>query len=405
MNHTKKFIHAILFTIGILIAPVFAFGETQNAKPVLIGLDAEFGFVGSTSAEAVQKGMQIAIEEINQAGGVLDGRPIKLISKANGSLPARSSANLKMFASMPDLVAVFCGRFSPTVLETLPLIHQLGIPIMNPWAAADGIIDHSFFPNYVFRLSLKDSWASNVMLANLDTRQIKNVGLMMLNTSWGRSTKLAAEEYVKRKPTLALVGTQWINWDDDVASVSEKLHYLKHAGAQALLLTANAGEAAILAKAMLNLPKNERLPIVSHWGVAGGNLPGMVGPDFYQLDFRVIQTYTFIGQQSSSAMRVIAAHNAMTGGSGARSIASQVGVAHAYDLTHILAKAINLAGSTDRKAIRDAMKKVRNHAGLIKNYPEPFTEERHEALSESDVFLARYSPLDGSLERLSSGAK
>lgn len=400
MTHTKKFITAIVFTVSAWIAPAFALGATQNANPVLIGLDAEFEFVGSTSAEAIQQGMQIAIDEINQAGGVLNGRPIQLIAKANGSLPARSSANLKTFANMPELVAVFCGRFSPTVLETLPLIHQLGMPIMNPWAAADGITDHPFSPNYVFRLSLKDSWASNAMLANLDKRQLKKIGLMMLNTSWGRSTKLAAEEYVKRNPSMALMGTQWINWDDDVASMSEKLHYLKNTGAQALLLTANAGEAAILAKAMLKLPKNKRLPIVSHWGVAGGDLPGMVGPDFHQLDFRVVQTYTFIGQKSPSAMRVIAAHNAMTGGHGARSIASQVGVAHAYDLTHILAKAINMAGSTNRKAIRDAMTQVRHHAGLIKDYSAPFTEERHEALSESDIFLARYSPLDGNLERI-----
>ena len=39
-------------------------------------------------------------------------------------------------------------------------------------------------------------------------------------------------------------------------------------------------------------------------------------------------------------------------------------MAHAYDLTHILAKAINLAGSTDRTKIRDALEQVENYDGF-----------------------------------------
>jgi len=89
----------------------------------------------------------------------------------------------------------------------------------------------------------------------------------------------------------------------------------------------------------------------------------------------------------------------MNGGGSARAILSPVGVAHAYDLTHILAKAIDLAGSTRREAVRDALERVPSHAGLIRKYNPPFTPKRHEALSESDVFLARYSPLDGALEK------
>ena len=368
-------------------------------KPVLIGLDGEFGHASSTSAEAIRQGIQIAIDEINQAGGVLHGRPLRLIEKANSSLPSRSANNIKEFAATPDLVAVYCGRFSPTVLETLPLIHQLQIPLLDPWAAADGIVDNRYSPNYVFRLSLKDTWAANVMLAHLNQRKLKRVGLLMLNTSWGRSTKKAAEDYIARKPGIAIVGTQWINWDDKDDSMLAKVQNLKIAGAQAILLTANAEEASRLAKVMLTLPESERLPIVSHWGVTGGNLPGLVGEAFYKLDFRVVQTYSFIGQKSQVAVKVISAHNKMTGGNNARAIASPVGVAHAYDLTHILAKAINLAGSADRKAVRDALEKLPSHAGLIRKYAPPFTVKRHEALSEDDVFMAEFSPLDGALER------
>lgn len=387
---------ATLWILFICAGPATA----QDSKPVLIGLDGEFGHVSSTSAEAIRQGIQIAIDEVNRTGGVLHGRPLKLVEKANSSLPARSFNNIKEFAALPDLVAVFCGRFTPTVLETLPLIHSLGIPLLDPWAAGDGIVDNNYHPNFVFRLSLKDFWAVNVMMAYLERRKFKRVGLLMLNTSWGRSTKKAVEDYVARKPGVTIAATQWINWDDKDDSMLAKVQRLRAAGADAIVLTGNAEEGATLAKVMLTLPKGDRLAVASHWGVTGGKLPELVGKDFYALDFSVVQTYTFIGQKSLAAARVISAQNTMAGGTSARSIASPVGVAHAYDLTHILALAINRAGSTDRRAIRDALEKLPAYEGLIKTYAPPFTASRHEALNERDVFMSRYSPLDGALERL-----
>lgn len=238
------------------------------------------------------------------------------------------------------------------------------------------------------------------MMAYLERRKFKRVGLLMLNTSWGRSTKKAVEDYVARKPGVTIAATQWINWDDKDDSMLAKVQRLRAAGADAIVLTGNAEEGATLAKVMLTLPKGDRLAVASHWGVTGGKLPELVGKDFYALDFSVVQTYTFIGQKSLAAARVISAQNTMAGGTSARSIASPVGVAHAYDLTHILAQAINRAGSTDRRAIRDALEKLPAYEGLIKTYAPPFTASRHEALNERDVFMSRYSPLDGALERL-----
>ena len=77
-------------------------------------------------------------------------------------------------------------------------------------------------------------------------------------------------------------------------------------------------------------------------------------------------------------------------------VRAPTGVAHAYDLTHILAKAIDLAGSTERARVRDALEKVGNYRGLIKTYPQPFTNRRHEALGPEDLLMARFRP-DGTL--------
>lgn len=382
-----------------LVALALAAGTPGPARraPVLVGLDAEFGYAHSTSAEGIREGMRIAIEEINAAGGVLGGRPLALVERANHSVPARSIENVKEMAAMPDLVAVFCGRFSPTVLEVLPTIQAVRLPLLAPWSAADSIVDNGYAPSYVFRLSLRDSWAVKVLLREAQARGLRRVGLLLLNTSWGRSSLKAAEGHVAASAgALRIVGTRWFNWNDP--SFLGPYQDLRRDGADAILLVANANEAAILVREVAALPPGERLPILSHWGVTGGELPELAGPALRDVDFSVAQTFSFVDNPSARAARVVAWHRRLFGSAGARAIRAPVGVAHAYDLTHLLARAIQRAGSTDRAAIRDALERLGPYAGLVRSYPRPFTPARHEALAEGDVFIARYAS-DGAIVR------
>lgn len=376
--------------------------QAEPEKPVYIGLDAEFGYKGSTSAEAIERGILIAIEEINKAGGVLNGRPLALLKRANHSVPARSVVNIEELAANPDVVAVFCGRFSPTVLESLITIHKLQIPMMDPWAAADGIIDNGYHPNYVFRLSLRDNWAMQAMIPYAGVKKAHNIGLLLLNTSWGRSNLQAAESYVQKHPEYQIVNTRWYNWSDE--SLLEKYRELYKSGAQAVIFVGNPSDAIKLVQAEASLPVEQRLPIISHWGVTGGDFIQMTGSMLQDVDFSVVQTYSFIGRQDAAALRVLAAAKRLFNVADARRLEAPVGVAHAYDLTHILAKAINLAGVLDRAKIRDALEQVKNYAGLIKTYRKPFTAERHDALSLEDVFLAKYAA-DGAIEPVATAKR
>lgn len=363
--------------------------------PVYIGLDAEFGYQGSTSAEAIERGILIAINEINQKGGVLNGRPLELLKLANHSVPARSKANIEEFAANPEVAAVFCGRFSPTVLDSLPTIHQLQIPMLDPWAAANGIIDNGYQPNYVFRLSLRDSWAMQVMLSYAGQKQVHNLGLLLLNTSWGRSNQKAAEDFVHQHPEYHIVSTHWYNWSDE--SLLEKYLALLQSGAEAVIFVGNPSDVIKLIQAEVGLSKEQRLPIISHWGITGGDLTNMAGSMLQEIDLSVVQTYSFMGKKNPAAQRVLLAAKRLFDVSDVRQLESPVGIAHAYDLTHILAQAINLAGNLDRVKIRDALEKVQNYHGLIKTYKKPFSQDRHDALSLSDVFMAKYAS-DGAIE-------
>ena len=369
---------------------LFIFVGTASAgkDPVFIGLDAEFGHKTSTSAQAVQKGMEIAIDEINRAGGVLGGRKLELVVTDNKSMPAFGVDNLKDLAAKKDLVGVFGAKFSPVLMEWVPVAQELGIPIFATWSSANPITDNVYKPSYVFRLSLKDAWAAPAFLRFAkEERKATRIGLLVPNTSWGRSNQSALAK-ASTSQGVTIVGERWYNWGDK--SLVGLYKELAEAGAQAIVLIANEVEGAILIKEVASLPVGERLPMISHWGVTGGELAEMVGDAMQKVDFTVVQTFSFIGAKSPAAKRVLAALKQRYGITSAEAVVSPVGVAHAYDLTHLLARAINKAGSTDRSKIRDALERLGPYDGLVRRYDKPFAPDRHDALSADQVFMARF---------------
>ncbi len=195
----------------LILVIVFCTLPTLASEPVLIGLDAEFGHKTSTSAQAVQQGIQIAINEINQAGGVLGGRELKLVTRDNRSVTAIAVDNLKNLAEIPDLVAVFGGKFSPVYIECLPIAQELGILLLDPWGSADPITENHYRPSYVFRLSLKDAWAGPAFV-RFAKQQFKatRLGVVLPNTAWGRSNQDAINKAAAAGGA-TLAGFRWYN--------------------------------------------------------------------------------------------------------------------------------------------------------------------------------------------------
>lgn len=197
---------------------------------------------------------------------------------------------------------------------------------------------------------------------------------------------------------MRIAATSWYNWGDETF-LSQYKTFLA-SGIDALILVANEREGALLVKEIAELPSADRRPIFAHWGVTGGRFYESTKSALGKLDFSVVQTYSLISDKSARSLRVGNEAIRLSGVSSIRALPSPVGIAHAYDLTHILAKAIDLAGSTDREAIRAALERVKNHDGLIRRYPQPFTASRHDALDPGQAFLARYA-IDGAIEPIS----
>lgn len=376
--------------ILLVLAMVSMVGHGAESKPVYIGFDGEYGLKNSTSAQAIEYGLQIAIDEINEQGGVLGGRPLELITKDNRSVPARGQANIRDFAAMEDLVAVIGGRFSPVIMTELPLIHEQGIVLVDAWGSADGVTNHDYSPSYSFRLSLKDSYAMPTLLDYAQQRDLQKVALLVPQTAWGRSNHAAAETYVSNHKGIRLSGVYWYHWGDDMQTLAAEYTRALASGAQALILVANDIEGSILIRHMATLPEEQRLPVFSHWGVTGGEFVESCQGALDVIDFTFIQTFSLFSADQDKVAAVMKRMHERYGIEQIGDVHSPAGLGHAYDIIHLLAMAIDKAGSTDRDKLRDALEHLGPYEGLVRNYPRAFSPESHDALRAEDVFMARY---------------
>ena len=383
---SRRAVHRLLLAAAAGGLPSLA-RAAADKPPIVLGIDGEFGLQNSTSAQAIELGVKVAVDELNEAGGLLGGRRFEIVTKDHRSIPARGIRNIEEFAAIPELVAIYGGRFSPVVIEQLPALKQARIPFLAVWSAADVIVDNGSEPNYAFRLSLRDSLAMPFMAEAARKRGVQRVGLLLTNTAWGRSNLAAMQRHGDSHRSPAVVSTAWYNWQEK--SLVDRYLKLRDAGAQAILLVANDDEAAVLVREVAALDKASRLPILSHWGITGGQFFKASGEALKEVDFSVVQTFSFFRARKPPLerfMRTAGKH----GIERIEDIVSPVGTAHAYDMTHILAKAITLAKSTDRSAVRDALERVPLHDGLVRHYAPPFTPSRHEALGAAELLMARY---------------
>ena len=359
----------------------------QAAEPVKLGLVAALSGSSAQSGEAITRGLTVAMDEINAAGGILGGRMIELVRRDDESSPPKGIIAARELIFKEKVAAFFGGISSPVSLAIVPLANKSKVPFMGEWAAATPITRNGANPNYVFRVSAVDAIVDVKLLQYAHkTFGAKKVGLMLINNPWGESNERGLKEADKINNDVEIVGVETYE-SSDVDMVPQLLR-LREAGADTIVLVTNAPPGAQVMKSRERM--GWKVNVVSHWGISGGRFPELAGPTAGDAHF--VQTYSFFGEQSDTGKKVLSALvNKYDAINGPEDIFSPVGTANSYDAMHLLAKAIDQAGSTDGDAIRKALEDLGKHDGLIKMYDPPFTAENHDALNENDYIMVRFN--------------
>ena len=365
--------------LGVALAlPAYA------QETIKIGLVTALSGQSARAGEAITRGLTVAIDELNAKGGVL-GRKFELVRRDDEATPAKGVIAARELIFKEKVAVLFGGLDTPVSMAIVPIVNAEKVPFMGPWAAGTAITRNGANPNYVFRVSAVDEIVDKAMLQYAQkTFNTKNPGMILVNNPWGESNEKGLTAALAAK-SMKAAGIEKFEGND--VDVVPQLTRLKSAGADTLFLVGNVGPSSQVVKSLDRM--GWKVPVVSHWGPAGGRFTELAGPSAKEVHF--VQTYSFFGKQSPVGEKVLKMLMAKYPDiKGAGDVTPAVGVANAYDAMQLVAMAIQKAGGTGGDAIRQGFYKIDTYDGLIKKYAKPFTPDNHDAVNENDYVWTHF---------------
>jgi len=278
------------------------------------------------------------------------------------------------------------------------------------WRGMDGpITRYPSSENSIFRLSVDDTKAGEVLVEHgVDEHKCYNPYLLVENTPWG-DTNIKSIKAALTKIGRSPAGTKRFGWGLQSHVARSIILDVVREDAGCVFLISSANEGAHISIAMSELLEEERLPILSHWGVTGGNFHEAVPFAVRNMiDLAFIQTCFSFMQEPMSPMAKNVFERLQElypqDIKARKDIRPPAGYIHGYDLTQLFIAALGQIELTDdmttnRKLLRKSLESINGPVqGLIKTYRKPFAEfsednfDAHEALGRDNICMGRYGP-------------
>jgi branched-chain amino acid transport system substrate-binding protein len=380
---TRTSLTTLCALAGSVLALSCGPAAAQKAEPCIAGSWELTGALAHTGA-AIKMGIEAAVDEINEGGGVL-GQKLRVIAYDDQGEPSRAVDNTRRIAERDNCIIMIGGYRTPNALAIRTVLGELEQPWMGVISAGTRVIEWETGKNeWMFRVSAKDRWVAPFLVENaLQRSKTKKIGFMFEATGWGQGAVPDIEAAMKAKG-VQLVGKETFNIAD--TDMSAQLIRLRDAGADTLMFYTVDRETDAILRSMDRI--GYKPTIVSAWGIgvqlgktAGALTEGVL----------VHGTFAWTGQLSPRAQKVWERIQAKEKLKDPTELVLPSGTANAYDAVFIIAEALKIAGAYDKKKLRDAFYQVK-YEGIIGNYNPAFekTAERHDAILPTQYKLLAY---------------
>ena len=344
----------LLSGIGAVALAATSIATGFGALPAKAADDVKVGILLPLSGSVApigqnnRRGHELAVEEINAAGGIkaLGGAKLVLIdgdTQGNPNVGIQETEKL----AQKGVVAIMGAYQSGVTFPTTQIAEKLQVPYIDPVAIADSITEGRNF-KYTFKVSPKASWyARDQMnfikeLGEKSGTPIKTAVLMFEDTLFGQATSKGQAQFAEE---FGIEVLDKIAYPKDTPDMTATISRVKSLNPDALVLVSYISDAVLITKTMKELGVD--IPIF-------GTSAGHIDPA-YIANLGDLANYSFtVGEWSPDLKKDGAAELD-------KRFQEKFGVpmnghaAETYMSTMVLRDALERAGSTDRKKLRDAL--------------------------------------------------
>ncbi len=319
--------------------------------PKVVKFGCVFPLTGpvATYGESYKRGVDTAVEYINETGGLkgLGGAKLEVVYGDNQMKPAVAALETERLIEQEKVVAVFGLAPSATTLAASASAERLKTPFLDPTSFADQLCKRGF--KYFFEMQPTAFYIAETQVHFLTYfnkaygLNIKKVGIIHEDTDYGKSLSRAQRELL---PKVGFEIVADIEYNAKAPDLSSPVLKLKSADPQFVIQSSYFPDSLSIAKIAnrigLQVPflDAEGKAYISYLSAAGSLAEG---------DFVLTQWNHLPNPVSRELAKRYEAKY--------KEKAFQA-MGAASQLVLILKKAIETAGSTDRQAINDALHKI-----------------------------------------------
>ncbi|MBE7386244.1 MAG: ABC transporter substrate-binding protein [Leptolyngbya sp. SIO1E4] len=324
----------------------------ENASTDTIKLGALMPMTGDLQAfgETSLNGINLAVEEINAAGGVL-GRPIN-ISVGDTQTAAQPSIDAaQKLVSIEGVVAII-GALSSG--NTIPVAESITkdnqVPQISS-ASTSPEITTLADDDFLFRTVPSDAFQGTALAEVTREQGLERLAIIYVNNDYGQGL---ADSFKAAFEAQGGAVTGSVPYEKGQASYRGELQQLASADAEALLLVGYPENGITILKQSLEEGFFDRFVFTD--GMKAPEVIDAIGAEFLDGAFgTVAQSAT----ESDAYTLFTTAYEAQYG-----ELPPKPYIDTSYDALMILALALEKAGGTDGTAIRDAMREVASAPGI-----------------------------------------
>ncbi len=340
-----------LFATAVSVATALALGLTGcksgGGDTIKVGEYASLTGKEATFGTSSHEGTELAISEINAAGGVL-GKKLELLTEDNQSKAGEPANIVNKLISRDQVVAVLGEVASSRSLEAAPIAQAAKIPLISPASTNPKVTEVG---DYIFRVCFIDPFQGTVM-ANFATKTIKAQKVAVLTDAKSDYSKGLAkyfkEQFVKNGGTLV----SELDYNGGDKDFKAQLTTIKGAAPDAVFVPGYYNDVALIAIQAKEL--GLAVPLLGGDGWESENLL-QVGKD--AVEGHYFSTHCSPEDASPKMSAFVSAYKAKYNKT------PDAMAALGYDSAWVLAEAIKKAGTTEGPALRAAIAATKDFDG------------------------------------------
>jgi branched-chain amino acid transport system substrate-binding protein len=335
-------------------AALIGTGTVAAQEPIRIGAFLSVTGPAAFLGDPEQKTLEMYVERINSAGGVL-GRKLQLFAYDSGGDAEKARTFTKRLIEQDKVDLIVGGSTTGETMAAIPLVEQAQVPFIS---LAGAVVIIEPVKKWVFKTPHTDRMACEKIFTDMNARKLTKLALISGAGGFDKSLRAECIKVAPKHGIEIVADESYGAADTDMTAQLTKIKGT--AGVQAVMNCGFGQGPAIVTKNYKQIGMT--LPLYQSHGVASKEFIKLAGGAAEGV--RLPAAALLVGNilPDSNPQKPVVVSYKKDYEARYKSDVSTFG-GHAYDGLMIAVEAIKRAGGTDRAKVRDEIEKTKGYVG------------------------------------------